>query len=82
MKVALNRFTLSFSNVWCLEVADVTNAVVYLSVMFLLVAILTPIAMNEIVAANTTGWQSSVVTIFNVLLPILFIIGMALYFVP
>jgi hypothetical protein len=63
-------------------VADVTNAVVYLSVMFLLVAILTPIAMNEIVAANTTGWQSSVVTIFNVLLPILFIIGMALYFVP
>jgi len=68
-------------------VSDVRGAIsagtiVTLAVGFLLVAILTPIAMNEIVGANTTGWQISVKTIFTVLLPILYIIGIALYYIP
>ena len=56
--------------------------IVVLAVGFLLVAILTPIGMTEIVGANTTGWQASVTTIFQVLLPILYIIGVAVRYVP
>lgn len=58
------------------------GTIVMLAVGFLLVAILTPIAMTEIVGANTTGWEASVKTIFSVLLPILYIIGIALYYIP
>ena len=58
------------------------GTIVMLAVGFLLVAILTPIAMTEIVGANTTGWSASVTTIFSVLLPILYIIGIALYYIP
>ena len=58
------------------------GTIVMLAVGFLLVAILTPIGMTEVVGANTTGWASSVKTIFTVLLPILYIIGVALYYIP
>lgn len=46
-----------------------------------MVAILTPIAMGELVDANTTGWQASVVTVFTVVLPIVYIIGIAYAFI-
>lgn len=59
-----------------------TSTLVLLAVGFLLVAILTPIAMDEIVGANTTGWNSAVKTIFTVLLPVLYIIGVAIRYVP
>lgn len=58
------------------------STIIMLAVGFLLVAILTPIAMTELVGANTTGWQSSVKTIFTVLLPILYIIGVAVRYIP
>lgn len=58
------------------------GTIVMLAVGFLLVAILTPIGMTEIVGANVTGWATSVKTIFTVLLPILYIIGVALYYIP
>lgn len=51
------------------------------AVGFLLVAILTPIAMGQLVDANTTGWQASVVTVFTVVLPIVYIIGIAYAFI-
>jgi hypothetical protein len=56
--------------------------IVMFAIGFLLIAILTPIGMDQIIAANTTGWEDVVVTIFQVLLPILYIIGSALYFIP
>ena len=63
--------------------ADVTaGEIVVLAVGFLLVAILTPIAMTELVGANTTGWQTAVKTIFTTLLPILYIVGVAIRYVP
>jgi len=58
------------------------GTIVVLIMGFLLTAILTPIAMNEVVGTNTTGWQSSVKTIYSTLLPILYMIGVALYFIP
>lgn len=55
--------------------------VIYAAIGFLLVAILTPIGMEQVVAANTTLWNTSVITIFQVLLPILYIIGLAIAFI-
>jgi len=56
--------------------------IVMLAIGFFLVAILAPIAMSEIVGANTTGWPPAVTTIFTILLPILFIIGVAIHYIP
>ncbi len=51
------------------------------AVGFLLVAILTPIAMDQLVAANTTGWDAAVATVFSIVLPIVYIIGIAYSFI-
>jgi len=58
------------------------GTIAMLTVAFLLVAILTPIAMNEITRINTSGWNTAVATMFTVLLPILFVIGIAIRYVP
>lgn len=55
--------------------------IVLSAVGFLLVAILTPIGMSQLVDANTTGWSPAVVTIFSVVLPIVYIIGIAYGFI-
>lgn len=57
------------------------NNIVLSAVGFVLIGILTPIGMGEIVGANTTGWEASVVTIFQLLLPILYIVGIAIAFI-
>jgi len=63
--------------------ADVSiRDVILFAIGFVLVAIMTPIGMEQIVGANTTGWNASVKTIFTVLLPILYVIGAALVFIP
>lgn len=58
------------------------QVIIMMAVGFLLVAIMAPIAINEIANATTTGWGSAVVTIFTILLPIIFIIGIAVRYVP
>lgn len=55
--------------------------VVLSAVGFFLVVILTPIAMSELVGANTTGWETAVTTVFTVVLPIVYIIGVAYAFI-
>jgi len=61
---------------------DLMSAIVVSTVGLLLVAILFPICMDTMLNNTMTGWNSSVVTMFTVLLPILVIIGVALVFVP
>lgn len=56
--------------------------VIIMAVSFLLVAILGPIAIGEVYGANVTGWNAAVKTIFQVLLPILWIIGVAVAYIP
>jgi hypothetical protein len=56
--------------------------VVIMAVSFLLVAILGPIAIGTIANATTTGWNASVITMFQVLLPILWVIGIAIAYIP
>lgn len=56
--------------------------VVVLAVSFFLVAILGPIAIGTIANTTTTNWNASVVTIFKTLLPIIWVIGVALKYIP
>jgi hypothetical protein len=59
------------------------------AVGFVLVAIMTPIGMAIVVATNSTfgatgtaATYASVYTIFTVLVPVLYIIGAAIHFIP
>jgi len=56
--------------------------IIMMAIGFFLIAILGPMALNEVFGANTTGWTATVKTIFQTLLPILWVIGCALYFIP
>lgn len=56
--------------------------VIFVAVSFLLVAVLGPIAIGEIYGANVTGWNAAVKTIFQTLLPILWVIGIAITYIP
>ena len=65
------------------------SAIIATVVGFLLVVIITPIGMNYLATINSTFNQTGtaatwapVFTMFNILLPVLYIVGMALYFVP
>jgi len=58
------------------------GVVITIAVGFLLVAILFPMAMESVMNATTTNWNAAVITIFQVLLPILVIIGVAIRYIP
>lgn len=58
------------------------NDVIVLAVSFFLVAILGPIAIGTIANATTTNWTATTKTVFQVLLPIIWVIGVALKYVP
>ena len=58
------------------------NDVEMMAVSFLLVAILGPIAIGEIANATTSNWNASVVTMFQTLLLILWVVGVAIAYVP
>lgn len=51
------------------------------AVSLLVAAIMIPMGMAIVVGTTTTTWNSAVVTLFQVLIPVLMIIGVALYFV-
>jgi hypothetical protein len=44
-------------------------------------AILTPIALNQVYTTNTSGWNSAVATLFNVFVPVMAILAVAIGFV-
>ena len=58
------------------------NEIIYAGVGFLLVAILAPIAIGMDVSISTVNWNPAVVTIWQVLLPIVYMIGTGIYFIP
>ncbi len=55
---------------------------IMLGVAFFLIAVVFPIGMTQVTAANTTDWNTAVTTVFTVLLPILAVIGLAIKFLP
>jgi uncharacterized membrane protein len=56
--------------------------VIGMAIGFVIVAIISPMAMGVLVGTTTTSWNASVVTLFQVLMPVLYFIGAALYFIP
>ena len=56
--------------------------VITLAVSFFLVAILGPIAIGTIANSSIANWDPSVVTVFQVVLPILWVIGVAIKYIP
>jgi len=56
--------------------------VVIMAVSFLLVGVIGPIAIGTIANTTTTSWNASVVTIFKTLLPIIWVIGVAIAYLP
>lgn len=57
------------------------KGIIGIAVGFVLMAVLAPIGLDQIYAANTTLWETAVTTIFTLVLPIVFIIGGAMMFV-
>jgi hypothetical protein len=57
------------------------DTIITLAVALLVFAVIFPIAMQQVVSANTTGWSSAVATIFTVLVPILGALSVALIFI-
>jgi len=51
-------------------------------IAFFLLAIILPIAISTVANSSTVNWDASVVTIFQTLLPIIVVIGIAIKFVP
>ncbi len=61
---------------------ELIEDVILVIIGFFVAAILLPPALTQLYTASTTGWNSAVVTVVEVLLPILAVIGIALYFMP
>ena len=62
--------------------AITSGGIIGLAVSFFLVAIMGPIAIGTIANTTTTNWDASVVTIFQVVLPIIWVVGIALKYLP
>jgi len=63
--------------------------IIEIAIGFVLAAIVTPVSMNYLVTINSTfnvtgtaATYSAVYTIFSVLIPVLYMIGVAFYFIP
>jgi hypothetical protein len=54
---------------------------ILIPVSILVAATLVPTAFSAIYGANTTGWDSAVITVFQVLLPTLTVIAIAYQYV-
>lgn len=61
---------------------NLMSKVIGIAVALLLVAVLVPVALTTLAGANVTGVDETVVTVLTILLPILAIIGIAMYFIP
>jgi len=58
-----------------------TGAIIGIGIGLFLFGIFFPLAMTEIMGANTTGWPTGVTTIFQTALPILGIIAVAVGYI-
>ena len=65
-----------------LEGKGQVSSVILMVVSFLLMAILAPIALSEVANATTTNWENAVITVFQVALPIIWVIGVAVKYIP
>jgi len=55
--------------------------VILLVIALFVFAILVPVALNQIYSTNTSGWNSAVIPLFNVFVPVITILAIAIGFV-
>ena len=56
--------------------------VIIMAISFFLVAVLGPLAIGTVANTTTTNWTASTIIVFQVLLPIIWVIGVAIKYVP
>lgn len=61
---------------------NLMSKVIGIAVALLLVAVLVPVALTTLAGANVTGVDDTVVIVLTILLPIMAVIGIAMYFIP
>ncbi len=64
------------------EGSSLLHKVVAIAIGLFIVAVLLPPALNELANATMTNVDPAVITVLTILLPILAVIGIALYFIP
>lgn len=47
--------------------ASLLNLIITVAIALIVMAVLVPVAINEFVSANTTGWNSTWVTVWNIM---------------
>jgi len=67
---------------WKNRRAITSGEIIGLAVSFFLVAILGPIAIGTIANVTTTNWEAPVVTIFQVVLPVIWTVAVAIRYLP
>lgn len=55
------------------------EVVIGIAIAIFIAAVVFPLAMTQIAAANTTGWNTSVTTMFTVLVPVIGIVSIVYY---
>lgn len=61
--------------------SSMINKIIGIAVGMLVVALIFPIAIDELVSVDTTDWPSALEPIFTTLLPVLAVLGVVLYLV-
>lgn len=61
---------------------SILGKIIEIAIGLLLVAVLIPIGLTTLASATLTSVDPTVVLVLTVLLPILAIVGIALYFIP
>lgn len=61
---------------------DIMNKIIGVALGLFIAAIIMPVALQTLANANVTDVDATVVTVLQVLLPILAVVGIALYFLP
>ena len=65
-----------------LKGAATPATIIMLVIGFFVLAILAPIALDYVANASAANWDPTVVLVFKTLLPIIFVIGVAIKYVP
>ncbi len=61
---------------------EILNKIIAVSVGLLVLALIFPIALETLASATMTNVDPTVVTVVQILVPVLAAIGIALYFLP
>lgn len=80
LDTTVTDFNVSFGNVRVAGGLLIETAIL-IPVSILVSAVLIPPAFQTVYGANTTGWNAAVITVFQVLLPVLAIIAIAYQFI-